>query len=169
MTDFAIIRTIPLTQGKVAIVDQADYGMLSHWKWYAAADSATWYARRGHRHSGAKHMTISLMHRMVMLPDPSLVVDHVNGNGLDNRRCNLRICTQGQNQQNQRAWTGTLYKGVRWAPRQRRWVASINPGERRLHLGYFKTAEEAARAYDSAAMSHYGSFARPNFPAEVSS
>ena len=164
MTGFAIHRSIPLTQGKVAWVDQADYAMLSHFNWHlhvqGYAVRNTWTAGRG---------GVSLMHRMIMLPSPAEVVDHVSGDHLDNRRHNLRVCVQAQNNCNlRRPTTNTSgFKGVSWFARDSRWVAHIRINGRSTNLGYFDRAEDAAKAYDEAAVQHRGEFARVNFPSGV--
>lgn len=99
------------------------------------------------------------------------LVDHVNGNGLDNRRANLRAATPGQNQANmRRPRTNTSgFKGVSWFARTGKWRAYIGFENRQIHLGYFATPEEAARTYDAKAVELYGEFARPNFPEEIAS
>ena len=164
MTDFAIYRSIPLTQGKVAWVDQSDYTMLSRFRWHlhvqGYAVRNTWTVGRG---------GVSLMHRMVMLPSPAQVVDHANGNPLDNRRKNLRVCSQAENNGNLRrpATNTSGFKGVSWFARGSRWVAHIRVNGRSTNLGYFDKAEDAARAYDEAAVLHRGEFARVNFPGGV--
>jgi HNH endonuclease/AP2 domain len=111
-------------------------------------------------------------HRLVMermLGRPLLrseQVDHINGNGLDNRRSNLRLATKRQNQQNrQRRINGSsIYKGVSLFKRDGTWKSQINIDGLQKHIGYFKTQEAAARAYDAAALKHFGEFARINFP-----
>ena len=90
------IRYIALTEGKYVIVDTADYAWLNQWKWCAARTGNQWYAYRKH------HGKTLCMHRLIMKPPTGMVVDHINGNGLDNRRVNLRICTQRQNNWNHR-------------------------------------------------------------------
>ena len=154
------MREIPLTQGKVALVDDADYESLAQHKWFAQRILHHWYAvRRGGR---------TYMHREILKPGPGEQCDHVDGNGLNNLRSNLRRCTPSQNQQNRRKQVGTKnsLKGTRFHPRGRAkpWSASIWCWDGHHSLGYYATEEEAARAYDAAAREKFGEFALCNFP-----
>jgi hypothetical protein len=113
------------------------------------------------------------LHRMIIDVPGGMMVDHINGNRLDNRRCNLRVCTNRQNCQNQtiaRKDNTSGYKGVSYSRRHRKWRAWIAAGSLRsngtrknVSLGYFADAADAARAYDAAARLHFGEFARCNF------
>ena len=104
------------------------------------------------------------MHRLIMQAIDGQYVDHINGDGLDNRRENLRICTHAQNMQNQMpVRLGTSkYKGVSWDKVAKKWAAHINLDGKPKKLGRFVAEEDAAKAYDSAAIEHYGEYARPN-------
>jgi HNH endonuclease len=101
--------------------------------------------------------------------DPRVEVDHKSGDGLDNRRENLRICTSSQNQANRRKWQGTSsqFKGVGWVRRVGKWQAQLSVNRKGVHLGYFTDEVEAGMAYDSAAREHFGAFAFTNFPQVV--
>lgn len=111
---------------------------------------------------GGKYL---LMHRVIMNPGPNLVVDHINHDKLDNRRENLRICTQAENMMNQNSNVGSSrFKGVSWNKRTNKFEASVMRNLIRFHLGYFDSEKEAARAYDDKARELFGEFARPNFP-----
>ena len=157
------MREIPLTrEGLVALVDDEDYPLASRFAWTPSLRRQTCYAYCAMRVGG--RWTTRTMHRLLMRPDPGLVVDHINGNGLDNRRCNLRVCTQSQNVANQRAHVGTSsrYRGVSRL-RNGRWQVGIYHDGRRRFIGNFEDEVDGALAYDLSALSVFGEFARPNF------
>jgi hypothetical protein len=108
------------------------------------------------------------MHRVLLNAPASLHVDHVNGNGLDNQRSNIRLATPGENQHNGRLRKNNSsgFKGVSWVTRDKRWQVSIWLGGKQRALGRFQNLEDAARAYDNAARELFGEFARLNFPEE---
>jgi hypothetical protein len=152
------MREIPLTQGKVALVDDEDYERLSCHKWRALRNKNRWYAMRD---GGGRKI---LMHREIMGAPQGLQVDHIDGNGLNNQSCNLRICTNAENQHNQgvRSSNTSGFKGVSWYKRYRKWQVAIRIDGERKYLGYFSNKVEAARAYDNAAKRYHGEFARLN-------
>ncbi len=155
------IRYIPLTRGLHAIVDTDDYEWLSQYKWYAGRPTRAGkiYARRNMSGRG-----IILMHRQIMHAPKGMVVDHINGNSLDNRRCNLRLCTQTENIQNSRQREGTQsgFKGVH--PAGNKWAAKITHKGQVYHLGTFDDVVQAAKARDRKATELYGPYAWLNFP-----
>jgi hypothetical protein len=162
------VKTIELTQGYVALVDDEDYERLSRWRWHAnVVRGGRVCALRKKRHRG--RMTTIYMHREIVGAKPGQQVDHINGDALDNRRGNLRICTISQNNQNRYANTGasSQYKGVCWDKGADKWRATITAGGRRKYLGTFEDEREAALAYDAAARELFGEFARPNLPMEL--
>lgn len=157
-------KEIALSKGKVAIVDDADYEYLSQWKWYAKNCGTVWYAMRGQR-VGKRTKQLS-MHRILLDPADDIMVDHVNLDGLDNRRENLRTCTKAENMRNDgiRVNSKSGFKGVHWDKNRQRWVAYITTDGKRKHLGRFDNIEQAVRAYDVAARELHGEFARLNSP-----
>ena len=152
-------RLIPLTQGKFALVDAADYEALSQYKWHLVAPGKLYAGRK----EGGKTV---YMHREIMQPPPGMMVDHIDGNSLDNRRRNMRNCTNQQNMQNIRKKPGgaSRFKGVYYDKRRSTWYARICHNGKNINLGTFGTEIEAARAYDKAALELFGEFACLNFP-----
>ena len=156
-------QEIVLTQGKVAIVDEMDYERLNKYKWHAKKDGNTYYAARKSERLNGKQTTIR-MHREILSVLPGQQIDHINHNGLDNRRANLRLCTYSQQQQNrlpQKAFS--KYKGVWQDPRSKRWQVAIRINGKRTYLGYYVNEIEAAKAYDKKATQLFGEFANLNF------
>lgn len=157
-------REIKLTQGMVARVDADDYDWLIQHKWYAHRSNRTkWYAARGDNIAGT--LVTVRMHREIAQPPEGFVVDHINGDTLDNRRANLRVCTYSENSLNRRSTPfGTSnYRGVYWREGKGRWAAQIRYERKKYHLGYYKNEDEAARAYDEKAKELLGKYARLNF------
>lgn len=107
------------------------------------------------------------MHRIIVDAPAGMVVDHINHDALDNRRANLRVCTQSQNLGNQiRKLGSSKYKGVSWHKAAQKWHARIQKNDAHVSLGLFDSETDAARAYDSAAREHFGEFALCNFDTE---
>jgi hypothetical protein len=162
-------KEIPLSNGMVAIVDAADYDFLMQWKWHICGGKRerTWYAARNAPISRGKQIqTRVMMHREILGAEPGTRIDHIDGDGLNNTRKNLRFCTHQQNLCNRPAQINNTsgYKGVYWHKRASKWVAQISENGKRKYLGRFANAEDAAHAYDAAAKELYGEFARLNFP-----
>ena len=152
-------KQIRLNRGLFAMVDEADVEQLNKFKWSADNTTPTrTYARR--YGSGNKKIA---MHRQIMNAQPGQIIDHINGNGLDNRRCNLRFVTHRENSINSiRRQSNTGYRGVWRKPRKSggyAYKASICNFGVITRLGTFDTAEEAARAYNRAAQELHGEFA----------
>lgn len=139
---------IPLTRDKVAIIDIDDAAKVLRHAWCACKDHHTWYAVTAARRDG-KDVNLR-MHRLILEPPSGVDIGHVNGDGLDNRRSNLRVATCSQNAQNMRtpAHNKCGLKGVHWHKRNRKWIAHITLNKRARHLGCFETKEAAAYAYD---------------------
>lgn len=110
------------------------------------------------------YKTTVRMHRLILDAEVGQFVDHINGDPLDNRRSNLRVCSQPQNMRNRRSWNSLGFKGVQKL-KNGKYSARLAINGKQTHLGCFESVEEAAKAYDLAAAQHFGSFARPNFMA----
>jgi hypothetical protein len=144
-------REIPLGRGKVAIVDDEDYEYLIQWKWHTK--NMKYASRSIHTSAG---IVTALMHRVILQAPKGVDVDHINGNGFDNRR--------SQNLCNQRPQSNctSQYRGVWWDNRSNRWVATITVNRKTKWVGAFSDELEAARAWDEAARDLHGEFARLN-------
>ena len=145
------MREIKLTQNKITIVSDEDFDYLNQFKWYADTTNSTPYAKRGNPKSktGAKiRMHRNIMERIIgrELKRKELV-DHIDGNGLNNTRENLRIVTARQNQQNRQYKTTSKYPGVSWYKRTEKWQTVIQYKGQDIHLGYSDSEEEAYQKY----------------------
>jgi hypothetical protein len=152
------VRLIALSSGGYAWVDAGDYEWLNRYHWRLS---------NGYPCRRDKGRNV-FMHRQIMEAPADKVVDHVDGNKCNARRSNLRICNRDENQYNQhKRRTGlSRFKGVTFHKRMRKWKAHYRLNHRLHHLGYFADEAEAARAYDYAAVAHFGEFAHVNFPRE---
>lgn len=150
-------RKIPLTRGKEAIVCDCHYDLVAPYKWYS---HSTEYARRNKTIEGKQ--TAIWMHRLIMNTPQDMDTDHINGNRLDNRCSNLRICTTKQNMANQgiRSNNTSGYKGVTFHKTTNKWVACIHIDGKNKNLGYFEDKEDAAEAYQIASLEYHGEFSR---------
>lgn len=163
------IMELKLTQGKTTLVDDRDYETIASYNWYAVKKPGQNYYAASHTYvSGIRR--VILMHRLILgLGVDDLSVDHINGNGLDNRRCNLRLATTTQNAQNQKTHkTGrgknglktSTYKGVYKS--KGKWKAQIRVGGKQIYLGLFEKETEAAQSYNMAALKYFGKYAKLN-------
>jgi hypothetical protein len=161
------VRFIPLTLGKFARVDKADFADVSRWNWCAmkGGHGRGYYAARGRSPEEVKatgKRAPILMHRYLM-GEPTEDIDHWNRDGLDNRRENMRLATPGQNGSNCLSRKGSSkFKGV--SHHKGQWRVAIRSHYKTLRMGPFDTEEAAARAHDEAARRLHGEFARVNFP-----
>lgn len=159
-------KTILLTGKKypnqVAVVDDEDYDRINASKWFAAGDGYNLYAVRTKWDAG-KYRKVR-MHVAIMEPPPGMEVDHIDGNGLNNCRSNLRVCTHAENMRNRKRMrtNSSGYMGVQKSGTQ--WVATIQVNGKLLGLGRFIDPADAARVRDAAAVRYYGEFANLNFP-----
>ena len=149
-------------------MSEEDYPRLAPYRWRAKRGRRTWYAVTTVKGQGKKG-TVS-MHRFILGEPEGRQVDHGDGNGLNNRRDNLRVCSNAQNAQNagSKANNTSGFKGVSWDRRRRRWQAHIRAYGKKIHLGGFDSPAAAANAYDREAIRRHGPFARLNYPVEAS-
>ncbi len=159
-------RRIALTRGQYTIVDPEDYERLARYKWQAMKSRHTFYASRYSRRDKDGKRKCYMMHREILKPEGNKLCDHINGNGLDNRKTNLRPATRAQNGWNRRknrVKSRSRYKGLAWDSKDKRWEVRISVNGRRIYVGRFQDQTEAARAYDRAARRYHGRYAQVNF------
>lgn len=145
-----------------ALIDEADANLVVDQRWFARPTKKT--AKTAYAVRTKEDGSTALMHRVILGVDHGQEIDHVNCNGLDNRRNNLRACSRNDNAHNvgRNSLNTSGFKGV--SRDKARWRAVITSDGIKIHLGTFPTAKAAVRAYDSAAIRLFGAFARPNFP-----
>lgn len=146
-------------KGHTVLVDNRDFKKIENYGWYVSFDGASHYLKANKQGSSVSY------HSMVVNPPDGMMVDHIDGNTLNNLRHNLRVCSASQNQANQKKQKRqktSQYKGVCFYPRANKWKAQIGYEGSRLSLGYFNSEEDAARAYDVAATGIFGKFAKLN-------
>lgn len=149
------------------LVDDEDYEWLSQWRWYYSnKNKYTGYAVRGVWNKELKRNKRIWIHREILKPPEGLYCDHINGNGLDNRKKNLRTCTSAENQKNRSMSENNTsgFKGVAWHKPSKKWLVSATFNGKRRHLGRYKSKMEAAKVYDEFAKKYHGEFAKFNFP-----
>ena len=152
-------KEIKLTKNKFAVVDDDMFEIVNRNKWVSECVHGTWYA---YRRNGKKFLK---MHRFILgLTDPRVKVDHMDGNGLNNQRSNLRICTIAENNKNCKIRKDNTSgrKGVTWFKPNQKWGSAISANGIRRFLGLFENIDDATRAYDKAAEELHGEFARTN-------
>jgi len=147
---------IYLSSGNIALIDDEDLHKVRGYKWY----EFNGYAARMTRNNEGKRKVLFL-HRIILPCASGAVIDHINRNRLDNRKCNLRVTTRRNNNINRKRIEEATspYRGVIWRPHAKKWKGYIKVNKKQLHLGYFDTPEEAAMAYNIAAHEHFGNFA----------
>lgn len=155
---------ITLTHGeKFTIVDAADYNLIKGFRW---AYHPRGYAVTGQQKLASWHKKHVFLHDYLMRPPRDFCVDHIDGNGLNNTRANLRVCTHSENHGNKRKLKGasSKYKGVSWCNTYNKWVALVCCKGKQYHCGRFSSEIKAALAYDTRAKELFGEFALTNFP-----
>jgi hypothetical protein len=164
-------RRIAMTERRFSIVDPQDFYWLNNFDWCAKTCFGHTYAIRFVDTPKRGSVMLS-MHREIMKAPAGLLVDHRNGDTLDNRRDNLRLATHSQNQANKGKTsinTSSRFIGVHFRKRSGRWAATIRNEGKKVWLGSYKDEKEAARAYDEAAKKFHREFARLNFPESANS
>lgn len=153
------MKEIQLTRGCVALVDDEDLEILSNYSWYCLRGG---YAAASV--GGRKNKRMIYMHRLILnLTDPKLQVDHINHNPLDNRKENLRVCSHNKNGKNLKVRTSdnktSKYKGVYWDKSRNKWTSRIKVNYKGIFLGRFVLEQDAAVAYNQAAIKYFGDYA----------
>lgn len=141
------VAYIELTRGYVATIDPSDVKLVEGYNWTAMVEKNTAYAYRAERRGGKRF--IVRMHRMLTEAPSGMDVDHIDGDGLNNRRCNLRVCTESENSRNQRIRSDNTsgYKGVSWLKSRKKWISQIRADGKTIRLGSFGSAEDAYKSY----------------------
>jgi len=143
------MKEIPLTRGMVAFVDDEDFEDLIRFKWCAYPEYNTWYAmhQRSVGEKGKKRQVPEKMHHRILAPKKGLYIDHIDGNGLNNQKSNLRLVTARENAQNVHIPKSSIYPGVHWDKKNKKWAAQIKINKKAFNLGRYRTETEAFDAY----------------------
>ena len=162
------MKLLPLTKDKFALVDDDDYYWLSQWNWFAVEIKNIWYARRSKKkgvlRSNEKYEIY--LHRIVMkCSNINFVIDHLDKNGLNNQKENLRICTKSENNKHTSSHknSSSQYLGVSYDKNRNKWSANLMNNGKRILFKRYNTEIEAAKAYDITAKTQFGVYANLNF------
>jgi hypothetical protein len=162
------VKTLQLTKGKVALVDDDDFYWLAQWNWQAVEIKGTWYAvrqpKKGPLRNGGNNQRY--LHRVIArVEDPDISVDHRDHDGLNNQKANLRICSRAENNKNisSRKSSSSVYLGVSWDKKRKKWLTQVSVGGKNVFSQRFASEVEAAKAYDKEAIIHHEEFANLNF------
>jgi hypothetical protein len=158
------MKKISLSKGLEVLVDNKDFKGLSKFSWHSQKNKNTYYAVTKPWVKGTGKCKTIYMHRFLTEAEKGMVVDHIDGNGLNNQRDNLRVCTQTQNMMNRgkQLNNSSGYKGVVKHPLCNKWMTRIKVGSKHIYLGLYMTKEEAAQVYNDAAINYYGEYATLN-------
>lgn len=142
------------------IIDSKNIKKISKFKWYSYKKHHTCYVYSNEQHIGSYRLRF--LHRFLINAPKDFIVDHINGNGLDNRECNLRLCNASENaraRHNKESGTTSKYKGVHWSKQDKAWISAISYENKRYHIGLFKRELHAAIAYNVIAKFMFKHFA----------
>lgn len=157
------MKELKISKGYFALVDDEDYEFLSNFKWSANVQRHTVYAKKSAYRK--KNMLTSntneiMLHRMILKPKNGEVVDHIDGNGLNNQKVNLRLCKQSENLRNKKHYKNNSsgVKGVYFNKQANKWIAQIGFNKKMIYLGSFINKHEAAQAYKEKSQKLFGEF-----------
>ena len=156
------MKKILLTQGKYAKVDNSDFDLLDGWSWCVlSGNNNKLYAKRAVPNGAGKQKFIT-MHSSIMKTPKGMEIDHIDGDGLNNQKSNLRICTHSENIKNRTKSKNNKsgFKGVCWNKEKKKWKVYISSNKKLFHLGYFLDKEEAYKAYCDACLKYHGEFSK---------
>lgn len=160
-----IVAKSPKHGEKSILIDDEDYDKIKNYNWFPYYDSHVdnYYIRANAPRNKGNSKTIFL-HRFILNNPDNTMVDHINGDTLDNRKCNLRICTKSQNMMNRKKHKkcSSIFKGVCWNKQNKKFKAQIQIDNKKIYLGLYNSEYEAAEVYNRYARKHFGEFARLN-------
>ena len=155
------MKEIQLTKGQITLIDDEMFDRVNYFKWCALTHGDSFYAVSSIVLDGRYHFIY--MHRLIM-GFPDSIIDHADGNKLNNQCYKLRYATKSQNSMNSKKMIGTssMYKGVSWVPMRGRWLSQVVVNGSHYHIGYFTSEIDAGIAYNNEIIKYHGEFARLN-------